>query len=249
MTNSPYPGFPQQPSGPDPQLGQQPGYPQQGQQAPDVQQPGYPQQGQQSGHPQPDSMFGAPATPLPGTPMYGRGAPVPEHRPVVRKLGLVMLALVAALLLIRLGIDVAQAVTAPALAASFDGSTADAAETGFAVGSIVSLVLVLLNTVATIALLVLAIIAIVQGRGRPRIGAVIVAAMVPVAIVLSFVLSFIVMFATTAAGVGSPDVAPGGASAAAYRNTALIDMIRVVLCCAAMGVGAWLVFRNGRAAR
>jgi hypothetical protein len=181
-------------------------------------------------------------------PMYGAAAPVPEHKPIVRKLGLGMLALVAALLLIRLGIDVAQVVTAPALAESSGGSTSDAAETGLAAGSIVSLVLVLFNCGATIALLILAIIAIVQGRGRPRIGGVIVVAMVPVAMVLAVVLRFVVTFATTSAGVGSPDVAPGGALADGYRNAALVDMIRVVLCCAAMGVGAWLVFRNGRTA-
>ena len=227
---------------------------------------GQPDQGQQWGQPSPapssdpwgqqsaQPAFGATAgagyagaSPAPGGSGYpGAVGASPQFMPGdgvnwlrVRTLGMSLLIGVALLLLIRLGASLASFLMADSLASG--GEELGAMAIG---GSLATLLLWVANVIVSLAVLVVAIVAAVVGRGRARIGGIVVAAAIPVAVITSWIIGFIVGVIFGVAAPGDPGVA--GMTANGYRINAGVDALRVLVMIAIMAVGAWLVFDTAK---
>jgi hypothetical protein len=197
-----------------------------------------------NGYPGSPAYPGAPANPAyPAAPGAGITQPIPNHS-LIRKLGIALLALVAVAFLARAGIDLVRIISADSLSRSASINMGDEGS-GLLMGAgLGSLFFVIVNTLASIAIIVIGIIAIVQARGRARVGAIVVVAMVLVSIVLSWIVNFI--GGAVIGASGGYDTYSGTFSAGGYRILAVIDFLRVVICIAAMGTGAFLVFKGGQ---
>ena len=237
--------------GQPPQPGQQSQQPQQGQQG--QQQWGQPspapqqQWGQPS--PAPASQGWAQASPAPSPGGYpGTSGAVPAaspdgaNWPRVKTLGMVLLIGAALLLVIRVGIDLAAIIGADGIAASNAGGSVTG---GVAIGSsLVLLLLYLANLLVSIVMMILGIIAAVMGRGRARLGGILVAAGIPVATILYWVLSFVMGFVLAASG--SVDLDTGELAASHFRIVYGVDIIRAVLMVAVIGLGAFFVHSTAK---
>ncbi|WP_232820158.1 hypothetical protein [Brachybacterium sp. YJGR34] len=217
------------PPSPAPQWGQPspaPGYP--GAPGPGAQGPGYP------GAPGP----GYPGAPGPaGAPQFAPAEQVNWGR--VKLLGITLLVGSALLLLVRLGVDLASLVMAENLA---DESLEPG---GVAIGaSLVTILLFIANIVLSLVVIGVGIAAAVIGRGRARVGGIVVAASIPVSVVLYWILSFVVGF--IAGAMAFQDPAATGLSATTYRVSSGIDMLRVLVMGAVMLYASFLVYSTAR---
>lgn len=236
-----------------------------GQQQPQSGQQGQQQAGQQQ--PAPQQQWGQPS-PGPASPGWGQGSPGPTpggypgaaggypgaagavpvgspdgaNWPRVKTLGMALLIGAGLLLVIRLGIDLAAIVGAEGIAASNAGGSATG---GVAIGSsLVLLLLYIANLVVSLVVFVLGIIAAVMGRGRARLGGILVAVGIPVATVLYWILSIVMGFVLAA--TGAVDVETAELTASHFRMVYGVDLIRVVLVVGLIGLGAFFVHSTAR---
>jgi len=159
----------------------------------------------------------------------------------VKLLGTLLLGGAALLLILRLGVGLGQIFSADATEAVNTGGTPGAVGLG---SSILVLLSAIGNLVVSLAMIVIGIMAAVTGRGKARVGGIIVTAAIPVAIILYWVL-VIVLVVVFAAG-GSVDMDTGVMAASDYRIIYSIDLIRAILMVAVIGYGAYLVHSTAR---
>lgn len=244
-----------------PQWGQpDQGQPDQGQQWGQPQQPEQPQWGQPSPAPAADPWgqqsaqpaFGSPAeagypgaSPAPGAGYPGAVGATPQfvpgdgvNWPRVRMLGMSLLIGVAVLLLIRLGTSLATFLLSDSLAAGNEEPGAMAVG-----GSLATLLLWIANLIVSLAVMVLAIVAAVMGRGKARVGGIVVAAAIPVLAIVGFIIGLIVRVILMTQMM---DPVTGETSATFFRIDAAVTAVWVLVAVAIMAFGAWLVFDTSK---
>ena len=242
---------PPAPQSPQPQQQPQWGSPEQ---AP----PSQPQWGQPS--PQSAPQFGSPAAP-PSQPQWGQASPAgaPGGYPGaagqagmgsgphlgsadgvnwkrVKLIGLILLAGTALVLLLRLGINLATFIGADDIAANDSGGDVGAVGIG---SGLASLVLYILNFLVGFIMFVLGIVAAVIGRGRARVGGIVVAAAIPVSVVLYWLLN--IVMAVILMGAGAVDDQTGAITSAGYRITAGTSFLHTLVIVATLGLGSFFV--------
>lgn len=220
--------------------------------------PAQPQWGQPS--PQSASQFGSP-TASPSQPQWGQASPAgaPGAYPGavgssglgngpevgtgdgvnwrrVKLIGLILLAGTALVLLLRLGINLATFIGADDIAASNSGG--DVGVVGMGSG-LVSLVLYILNFLVGFILFVLGVVAAVMGRGRARVGGIVVAAAIPVSVILYWVLN--IVMAVVLMATGAADDQTGAITGTGYRITAGTNFLHVLVIVAMLGLGSFFV--------
>ncbi|MGP9538474.1 hypothetical protein ACT3SP_10705 [Brachybacterium sp. AOP43-C2-M15] len=197
--------------------------------------PSQPQWGQTSPPPAPGGYPGAVGYPGAGGPAQSpAGDGVNWSR--VKLLGLILLIGTALLLVVRLGINLTTFLGAEEIVAA----DSDAAPGAMGIGTgLAALALFLANLLLSLVMLVLGILAAVMGRGRARVGGIVVAVAIPLAVVLYWVLSIVV--GIVLAVTGAVDPATAELSASDYRISTGIDTVRTVLMVAIIGVGSFLV--------
>lgn len=197
--------------------------------------PAEPQWGQASPPAAPGGYPGAAGQPGMGTgPQFGPGDGVNWKR--VRLFGLILLIGAAVLLLLRLGINLSMFIGAADIAATNTGGDPGATAIG---SSLALLVLYPTNWFVGIVLLTLGIIAAVMGRGRARVGGIIVAVAIPLSVILYWILNIVVGFLLVGIGVTDPSA---GLTATSYRISAGIDALHSIAIAATVGLGAFFVF-------
>ncbi|MDN5822493.1 MAG: hypothetical protein L0H39_13535, partial [Brachybacterium sp.] len=154
----------------------------------------------------------------------------------VKLLGLILLIGTAVLLLLRLGINIATFIGADDLAASDAGGEIGAAGVG---SSLASLVLYGLNFLVGFIMFVLGIFAAVMGRGRARVGGIVVAAAFPVSVVLYWILVFVM--AVILVSTGGADDQTGAITSVGYRITAGTNSLHALVMVAIIGLGSFFV--------
>lgn len=241
-------GDAQNPPPAQPQWGQPeqpPAQPQWGQPSPAPQ----PQWGQASPAPQGQWGQGSPApaaTPggypgsagLSGTgtgPQYGQADGVNWKR--VKLIGLILLISTAVLLLVRLGINLATFIGAEDTAASEAGGEIGAVGIG---SSLASLVLYILNFLVGLVMFVLGIVAAVMGRGRARVGGIVVAATIPVSVILYWVFTF-VAGVIWGISMGASGATVEGSSTSVYYISAGTGVVHALLIVAILALGSFFV--------
>lgn len=218
------------------QQGQQPQWGQGGQAPSPAPQPHQqPQWGQASPAPMPGGYPGSAGHGGMGTgPQIGSGDGVNWRR--VKLLGLILLIGTALLLLVRLGINLASFIGADDLAASDTGGEIGAVGLG---SGLVSLALWVVNFLLGLIMLVLGIVAAVMGRGRARVGGIVVAAAFPVSIVLYWILTLVIAVILVATGVA--DDQTSAITSTGYRITAGANALHALVIVAIIGLGSFFV--------
>ena len=154
----------------------------------------------------------------------------------VKLIGLILLAGTAAVLLVRLGINLASFIGAEDMAATDTGGELGAAGVG---SGLVSIVLYIVNFLLSAAMLALGIVAAVMGRGRARAGGIIVAAAIPVSIVLYWILT--VLIAVILVASGGADDQTGALTATGYRITAGVTTLHALFIVVILALGSFFV--------
>ena len=145
------------------------------------------------------------------------------------------------LLVTRVGIDLAAIVGADGVAASSAGGEITG---GVAIGSsLVLLLLFIANLLVSLVVMVLGIIAAVMGRGRARLGGVLVAVGIPVATILYWILSIVMGIVLAASGAVD---ASGELTASHFRLVYGVDIVRAVLMGAVILLGAFFVHSTAK---
>jgi len=169
-------------------------------------------------------------------PQFGPGDGVNWKR--VRLLGLILLIGAGVLLLLRLGINLTMFIGAADISAAGDGTGGDPGMTAIG-SSLALLVLYPANWLIGVILLVLGIVAAVMGRGRARVGGIMVAVVIPLSVILYWILNVVVAFILVGVGVTDPDV---GLTATGYRISAGLDALHSIVIAGLVGLGAFFVF-------
>lgn len=151
----------------------------------------------------------------------------------VKLIGLILLAGTVAVLLVRLGINLAIVVGADDMVASDTGGEVGAVGVG---SSLVLLLLYGLNFLLGLVLFVLGIVAAVMGRGRARVGGIVVAAAIPVSVVLYWVFNFV-----TGVILGITGAIDGSSSTAVYYGTAGAGALHALLIVVILALGSYFV--------
>ena len=165
-------------------------------------------------------------------PQLGAGDGVNWKR--VKLIGLILLISAAALLLLRLGINLSTFIGADDLAASNAGGEIGAAGVG---SSLANLVLYGLNFLVNFIVLGLGIAAAVMGRGRARVGGIIAAVAIPLSAVLFWVFVFLAGIIMGIAGVIDDQ-----STTAIYYVTAGAGVVHALVIVAIIAVGSFFVF-------
>ncbi|MGO1894514.1 MAG: hypothetical protein ACTH1O_01605 [Brachybacterium sp.] len=216
-------------------------------------------------HPQQQPQWGQPeqASPAP-QPQWGQSSPAgasggypgtvgrsdmgagPQFRPGdgvnwnrVKLIGLILLVGTVLVLLVRLGINLASFIGAEDMAATDTGGELGGVGIG---SSLVGLVLYIANFLLGLSMFVLGIVAAVMGRGRARVGGIVVAAAIPVSIVLYWI--FTVVMAAILMASGGADAESGAITSAGYRITAGATTLHALLIVALLGLGSYFVHRT-----
>lgn len=155
----------------------------------------------------------------------------------VKLIGLILLAGTAAVLLVRLGINLAVFIGADDLAATDTGGDLGAAGVG---SSLASLLLYILNFLLSAAMLALGIVAAVMGRGRARVGGIIVAAAIPVSVILYWVFTFLAGVIWGVAMGASGETAEA-TSPTVYYISAGTGVVHALLIVAILALGSFFV--------
>ena len=222
-------------------------------------QPGQPPQGRWDGQGASPQQWSQ-GSPAPASPGWGQGSPGPGaggypgaagavpsgsgdgvNWPRVKTLGMVLLIGAVLLLAIRVGIDLAAIVGADGVAASSAGGEITG---GVAIGSsLVLLLLFIAHLLVSLVVMVLGIIAAVMGRGRARLGGVLVAVGIPVATILYWILSIVMGIVLAASGAVD---ASGELTASHFRLVYGVDIVRAVLMGAVILLGAFFVHSTAK---
>lgn len=195
-----------------------------------------PQWGQASPAPAvPGGYPGAAGSAGPGAgPQFGPGDGVNWRR--VKLIGLLLLGGTVLVLLLRLGINLATFIAAEDLAASATGD--DVGTVGMGSG-LVSIVLYILNFVVGLALFMLGIVAAVMGRGRARVGGIVVAAAIPVSVALYWIVTIVMAVILVSTGVADGET--GAITSTGYRITSGVNALHALVIVALLGLGAFFV--------
>lgn len=155
----------------------------------------------------------------------------------VKLLGLLLLGGAALLVIFRVGAGIGYIVGADVVS----DASADGLPSAVGLGSsIVATLFAIGNLVVSLAMLVIAIMAAVTGRGKARVGGIIVAVAIPVAVVLSWIIGLImtlIMFAASTNGL---------LTANDYRIIYGVDLLRAILMVAVIAYGAYMVHSTAR---
>src|SRR5699024_136700 len=104
---------------------------------------------------------------------------------------------------------------------------------------LVSIVLYILNFVVGLALFVLGIVAAVRGRGRARVGGIVVAAAIPVSVALYWIVTIVMAVILVSTGVADGET--GAITSTGYRITSGVHALHALVIVALLGLGAFFV--------
>ncbi|WP_394216529.1 hypothetical protein [Brachybacterium vulturis] len=154
----------------------------------------------------------------------------------VKLIGLILLIGTVVLLLARLGVNLASFIAADDLAATDTGGEAGALGIG---SGLASVLLYGLNFLVGFLMFALGIAAAVMGRGRARVGGIVVAVAIPVSVVLFWILA--IVMAAILMATGGADDQTGAITAAGYRITAGTNALHALVMVAIIGLGSFFV--------
>ena len=121
------------------------------------------------------------------------------------------------------------------------GNTAYYSLISVPLGMVVSLFIA--NLLVSLVMMVLGIVAAVMGRGRARLGGILVAVGIPVATILYWILSIVMGIVLAASGAVD---ASGELTASHFRLVYGVDIVRAVLMGAAILLGAFFVHSTAK---